>query len=171
VATGEEIERPAGREVEQVPRDVAVVEVSGLRTDGARRDLDFEGNAAAGRYFKALLREVHVLGVVEDLDLVVLPCVGHGGNLEPAVADEHDSIRFSICPDGAIREGECADAPGAVGFKDAIEVAGDDFGGWAGLGGHRESVQGCHWTLESGEKAGAVATLRGLPLRVLFRAV
>src|SRR3984957_13352305 len=61
----EEIERGAGREIEHVERNEAVVKIAGLAVNDSRGEIDRKRDRAALGTRKRARTEVHVLGVVE----------------------------------------------------------------------------------------------------------
>ncbi|MBK9344018.1 MAG: hypothetical protein IPN07_13555 [Dehalococcoidia bacterium] len=140
IAAREEVECPTGGEIEEVPADITIIEVAGSAPPGAGGDFDFESDAAARRDLEAFPGEVHVLGVVEDLDVVVAARVGHGRDLEPAIADEDERPGFPVLPGAAVGEREAAEFPPGIGFEDAVKIADHDLRGGGGLlrcfGGH-----------------------------------
>ena len=70
-----------------------------------------------------------MLRVVQDLDAVVPAGVGHGRDLEHAVAHKDDRRGLFVQPLAAVRKQKAGLLPLRVRFEDAVVIADDDFGG------------------------------------------
>ena len=118
----EEVERGASRKVEHVERNEAVVEIAGRAVDDSGGEIDRKRNRAAFGACEGACAEVHVLGVVEKLDLVVAARVRHRGDTQKPVLHDYDRVGLAILPEAAVGQGETGKHPVALASDGRCEV-------------------------------------------------
>src|SRR5438477_8961582 len=114
----EDIQRQAVGKVQQIHRDKAVVQVAGGGLEAARAHPPFQRNRTLLRRLEHLGGKVHVLGVVQNLHLVVTACQRHRRHAQPVTLHDHNGVWLTILPEGAVWLGEAAILPGWVLSRD-----------------------------------------------------
>src|SRR5579885_1039386 len=114
VIAHEDIQRQAILEIEQIDRDEAVVEIArrGIDAAGAHHPLQRDGSVLWR--LKLLGRKIHVLGVVENLHLIVAARQRHGGHAQPITLYDNHRVWLAVLPERAIRQRETAILPGGI---------------------------------------------------------
>src|SRR6202046_4829357 len=117
-----EVERGAGRKIEHVERDEAVVEIAGRAVDDGGGEIERKRDRAAVGARKRPRAEVHVLGVVEELDLVVCARIRHGGDAQKSVLHNDDRVGLAILPEAAVGQRKARGYPVALAGNDRRKV-------------------------------------------------
>ncbi|MOA17279.1 hypothetical protein D3C78_1375310 [compost metagenome] len=110
IVTCKKIKRSARSEIEQIQRHISIVQVSGSCILRAGTNLQFKADFTGFRYFSLLDRIVHMLGIIQDLNLIILP-TKRRTNIQNSIAYNDYSLWFTVLPEGTVRQWESAHFP------------------------------------------------------------